>query len=236
MKNLIKKSLFLAAVLGILVSPSCTQRQVGKGAAVVAVGTAIGAAVIIDDANRREGRYDRRPHYPKRHDGRYDRRPHYPHRQPQCRTVRVCNNYIDYYGNVREQCDLKRRCRGQRHYFMALNEGGFEAINEALNDKSVTEVIDVVDFAKAHDLSFEGAEKFASALDAAKEGDFDKLEELGLAKKDIESIAMLRMPSDEAFTALSKSLDQYEVITKGMIGRMLVKARKYQKELEESED
>ena len=57
MKAIIKNSLLLTAVIGILIAPSCTQRQVGKGAAVVAVGTAIGAAVILDDANRRDGRY-----------------------------------------------------------------------------------------------------------------------------------------------------------------------------------
>ena len=119
---------------------------------------------------------------------------------------------------------------------MALNEGGFDAINAALTEQSVTDVVDVVDFAKAHDLSFEGAEKFASALDAAKEGNFDELNELGLEKKDIESIALLKMPSDEAFAALSENLDQYEVMTRGMIGRMLTKARKYKEALEESND
>ena len=225
MKSLIKKSLFLAAVLGMLVSPSCTQRQVGKGAAVVAVGTAIGAAVILDDANRRDGSYHPRPRYPRG--------------QKVCREVRAgrCYTHYDHWGNARRVCPTRTEChRRPVHYFMALHEGGFEAINEALTDKSVTEVIDTFEFGKAHGLSLEGAEKFAAALDDAKEGDFDKLEDLGLEKKDIESIAMLRMPSDEAFASLSKNLDQYEVMTRGMIGRMLVKARKYKEELEASED
>ena len=221
MKAIIKNSLLLTAVLGILIAPSCTQRQVGKGAAVVAVGTAIGAAVILDDANRRDGRYHPRP---------------YPRPRPVCKQVRECHRYFDRWGNARKDCRYVTRCNNRRHYFMALNEGGFDAINAALTEQSVTDVVDVVDFAKAHDLSFEGAEKFASALDAAKEGNFDELNELGLEKKDIESIALLKMPSDEAFAALSENLDQYEVMTRGMIGRMLTKARKYKEALEESND
>ena len=56
MKRTVNKALLLASVIGMLSAPSCTQRQVGKGAAVVAVGTAIGAAVILDDANQKERR------------------------------------------------------------------------------------------------------------------------------------------------------------------------------------
>ena len=47
---------------------------------------------------------------------------------------------------------------------------------------------------------------------------------------------MLKMPSDEAIKALSISLDQLEVLTRGMIARILIKARESQIELDLVED
>jgi hypothetical protein len=225
MKQLISKALLITSVLGMLSVPSCTQRQVGKGAAVVAVGTAIGAAVILDDANRNDDRYE----YPRNR---------HPRRAPArvCRQVRECNTYYDRWGNARQNCRMVNRCTNNRRYFMELNAGGYEAIAAAITDKKVNEVVNVVDFAKAHDLSYDAAEKFSAALDDAKEGDFDKLEALGFDEKAVESLARLRFPSDESIEALSISLDQYEVLTKGMIGRMLTKARKYQEEIDSKED
>lgn len=247
MKNLMNKSLLVVSILGMLSAPSCTQRQVGKATAVVAVGTAIGAAVIIDDANRKEGRYDRGPGYPGRH-GDYGRHGGYgshgdygrhgggygrPDTVRVCREVRRCHDSYNRWGETVTSCRMVKECDNRRRYLMALNEGGFDAISNAISDKTVTEVVDIFEFAKAHDLSLESAELFAAALDDAKEGEFDKLNALGLDDKAIETLAMLKMPSDETIEALSENLDQYNVLTKGMIGRMLIKARKYQAELED---
>ena len=42
MKHIMNKAVLFASILGLFSTQSCTQRQVGKGAAVVAVGSAIG--------------------------------------------------------------------------------------------------------------------------------------------------------------------------------------------------
>ena len=230
-KELFGKVLMVSAVVGMLMTPSCTQREVGTAAAVVAAGAAVGAVVILDDANRREGRYERRHRHPHPHRHRHP----YPRPRQVCEDVRQCNTYYDRWGHRHQECGYVTRCRRSRHYLMALDKGGFEAIAEAVSAKKMNEIVDTFDFAQANVLSLKSAEKLSSALDAAKEGDLEKLEALGLDEEALESLAMLRYPSDETIEALSVSLNQQKELTQGMIGRMLMKAREYKKQMEDSE-
>jgi hypothetical protein len=218
---ILRKLVLGASFLSLVSAQSCSNEEIGTAAAVVAVGAAVGAAVLIGGSSSGTS---------------YD--PQTPTTVTTCREESVCSTYYDYYGNTRESCRVETVCREtnerRRHYLKALNDGGYAAIVASLaNNAALESVVDVSTLAKSFDLSHNSAIKLAQALNESREGHLEKLEALGISSRDLHELAMLRLPSQESIDKLARSLDQYPVLTSGMLSRMVIKGREYQKELDE---
>jgi hypothetical protein len=216
---ILRKMVLGLSFLGLVNSQSCTSQQLGTAAVVVAAGAAVGAAILIGGSSSGTT-------YPTD-----------PTTVTTCREESVCSTYYDYYVNRRESCRVENVCRetteNRRRYLKALNEGGYEAIVASLaNNAKLESVVDVTTLAKSFDLSHDSALKLADALNESRAGNLAKLESLGISSRDLGELAMLRLPSQESIDRLARSLDQYPVLTSGMLSRMIIKGREYQKALE----
>lgn len=216
---ILRKLVLGASFLSLVNAQSCTNQQLGTAAVVVAAGAAVGAAVLIGGSSSGSS-------YPTE-----------PTTVTTCREESVCKTYYDYYGNRRESCRVENVCtestEHRRRYLKSLHDGGYEAIVASLaNNATLESVVDVTTLAKSFDLSHDSAQKLAEALNESRAGNLAKLEALGISSRDLGELSMLRLPSQESIDQLARSLDQYPVLTTGMLSRMIIKGREYQKALE----
>ena len=255
MKKHFQKAAVICVGAAIISTPSCTQRQVGKAAVVAAVGTAIGAAVILDDANRQERekyreRYRDRGHYGNghRHSGYYGhggrhpeyyghggRHPgYYGHGGRHSSQSKVCRSYRNYHGDLIQDCRSQRR--SGRMYFKSLASSDYLSLADAIMKNSVSNIVDPLTFAEVNKLSVKSSELVLGALDKAKVGDLSGLEAIGLDERSLIELADLKLPSKETIDRIAKNLDQHSVYTKGMFTSMLDKTLAFIGDVDSGDD
>ncbi|MDB2447481.1 hypothetical protein N9W79_02520, partial [bacterium] len=158
MKKILLKAQLLGSLVGLIILPSCADSVVGKTVALVTlaqVASNVGNAHL--DGRKNSGRTSNRP---------------VARSQSISKTVEKCHVSYDRAGDTKNECVEVNENNERKLNFVALNQRGFEAIAEALEGNSISDIVDPFDFAEANDLSLESAERFSEALDDAKEGDF----------------------------------------------------------------
>ncbi|MCA2959156.1 MAG: hypothetical protein IOD12_02820 [Silvanigrellales bacterium] len=193
------KRIISTAVLAIFVAATgatmtaCDDDDVAAGVVGAVVGA--GIATVIYDNNRCDSGY---------------------------RTV--CSNYYDYYGNLRRECrQVYHQCRYDRLNVPATESALALAAGEEriqVRQHAAANGLTVEAFAKEYWMSFEKAELYWTALDAADQGNAAPLRALGLSSEDIQLIGHMQLPTQAGIDALAKSLDQRADMTTAMINRV----------------
>lgn len=206
-KSQVLSSALLAGV--VVASPmlqSCSDEEIAVGAAVVAVGAAISAGSHHGHCSSRE---------------------------------RVCSWHTNYWGERVESCRYvtrRYRCDHRRWDFSAdasedVTTSNAELVTfDDLASQPVDQYLDVADLAKHYYLSLESAERFVLALEQARQGHLEAINELGLDGKDMEMLAQLRVPGDESVDRLARNLDQQPLFAKAMLSKIVVHGHKLRKE------
>lgn len=214
MNRLLKKTSLCISLAGLMFLQSCADRVVGTAIVAVVVASVEGnraSAVAVEDRKTDPRQRNKKD----------------------TKEAEKCYVAWDINGKRITTCIKRDGSRTvTRQNFMSLHGGNVEAILDSLEENNILDIFDLFDFAKANDLTLESAEILVDALNNAKNGDLSSLNELGLDDKSLNLISMLKMPSDEAITTLSISLNQYEIMTRAMIARMLNTARELQDDLE----
>lgn len=88
------------------------------------------------------------------------------------------------------------------------------------------EVATSVAWSEKFGLSFDASEKFLTAMKAAREGNIDAVNELGLNSIDAQRVASFQMPSLTGVEAVARTLEQSRDTVKAMFKSLLESAKK----------
>ena len=158
---------------------------------------------------------------------------------------RVCRNYTDYWGEIRQECKLVKRRRpcGNHgggyhggHYYRTANPlANLDApatlrTLDVFEETPVAEYLDVADLSKRYYLSLTSAEMFIDALEEARNGDLAAIGDLGLNSDDMRQMTRLLVPEADSIDRLAQTLNQDPQLTKGMLSKIVVHGRMMKRE------
>ena len=168
-----------------------------------------------------------------------------------CRDGNICTSYIDYSGRGRESCGVVHVCQTgrhthihegydehahhsmpimqhhhPRHYFMHQSTNTSTLtdpvlVAEALEGRSVMELVSPQDFGRVHGMSTAAAQWLLEGIDKAREGDMSVLEEGGVSELMLAQLSSAELPSVEQVDELARKLDQYPPVTIAMFSRFI---------------
>lgn len=239
----IVRASWLAMLASLLIFSSCENKEVAETAAVVAVvATAVSIGAIVgDEEDSSHSHDDEDDDEPRRHQPQRDR-------YFQCRDRDICTSYTDYSGRHRESCGVVHVCRTSRdthihegypehshntyssHYhprrrvlFHSHNSPltDPQLVGQALEGRSITELIAPHHFARAHGMSILTAQQVLQGLDEARGGDFSTLAAIGLSESVLLDLARGTLPSAPQLDEMARQLDQHPAATLAMMTVMM---------------